>query len=290
MVINPGIMEKLHTIVLISFLMLTNCKNERINADTYGAKIPFSYPDRGFGINIIKDSAFSIFTSHTFFPDVDIDLTIFSGKIYRKDDFLYAKDDLSGEIILFTKDDKTIKLHNIRYFGLIFEKEREFSESNQDVLDFLAHEMKFYNAKTKDQNPNTIELKEIFNDSIVEFSNDYGLSLIFDSDSIYNYTIDNLVFTRGLWQIKDDTLIFDDFSRHKNTYPSELYDCNEYMLSFVQKERVIYKAWMVNDSTLFMGSLPFARACLEMQLIKPGTGCRFFQSLLKEKPFYYPIF
>lgn len=290
MVINPGIMEKLHTIVLISFLLLTNCKNERINADTYGAKIPFSYPDRGIGINIIKDSAFIIFTSHYFFPDAEIDLTIFSGKIYRKDDFLYAKDDLSGEIILFTKDDKTIKLHNIRYFGLIFEKELEFSQSNQDILDCLANEMNFYNAKAKDQNPNTIELKEIFNDSIVEFSNDYGLSLIFDSDSIYNYTIDNLLFTRGLWQIKDDTLIFDDFSRHKDTHIPNTYNCDDNMISFVQKERVIYKAWMVNDSTLFMGSLPFALACREMKLIKPGTGCRFFQSLLKEKPFYWPIY
>lgn len=90
MVINPGIMRTLYTIVLISFLLLTNCKKERINVDTYSTAIPFSYPNRGINISIINDSAFHISTPLKMFSDVIIDMTIFSGKIYRKDNFLFA--------------------------------------------------------------------------------------------------------------------------------------------------------------------------------------------------------
>ncbi len=280
MVINPRIMRTQLTIGLSLLLLLTNCSKERMRADAYSAVIPFSKANtRIIHLDIINDSAFVIYTGQMtpdIPPDIVYYLTISYGKIYRIDNYFYAKDELSGEKILYSKDGNTLKLYNSRYAGLVFEidqaslPETETEEDQFRIKEYFkqfAKEMNSHKEKSKARIPVATKSIEFFKDSIIEFSNRYDLRLILKDDSVYHFTFENLLFSAGEWHIVNDTLFFNEFFLLSNrTYPPD--DLDDKMTSFIEKNSIIYKAWMVNDSILFMGTLPFAQTCSEMKIVK----------------------
>ncbi|MBL7906385.1 MAG: hypothetical protein JNL22_15285 [Bacteroidales bacterium] len=267
------------TIGLSLLLLLTNCSKERMRADAYIAVIPFaSSYSRNINMDIINDSAFVIYTRQTT-PDIPLDivyyLTISYGKIYRIDNYFYAKDELSGEKILYSKDGNALKLYNSRYAGLVFEKdqaslpETETEEDQFRIKEYFkqfAKEMNSYKEKSKARIPVATKSIEFFKDSIIEFSNRYDLRLILNNDSVYHFTFENLLFSTGDWQIINDSLIFTESIIFRNRhFPSDL---PEKVFDFIEQSTNIYSAWMLNDSTLFMGTLPFAQTCNEMKIVK----------------------
>lgn len=280
MVFNSRIMRTQLTIGLSLLLLLTNCSKERMRADAYSAVIPFSKAyTRNIHIDIINDSAFVIYTKQMtpdIPPDIVYYLTISYGKIYRIDNYFYAKDELSGEKILYSKDGNTLKLYNSRYAGLVFKidsaslLETETEEDQYRIKEYFKHfakELNSHKENSKARIPVTTKSIELFKDSIIEFSNHYDLRLILNNDSVYHFTFENLLFSAGEWQIVNDTLFFNDFFLLSNrTYPPD--DLGDKMTSFIEKNSNIYKAWMVNDSILFMGTLPFAQTCNEMKIVR----------------------
>ena len=289
------------TISLTLFLLFTGCTKDRNKINSYSAAIPFSTEyNKSIEIDIINDSAFVIHTSYLTPGDMSDAigyLTISSGKIYKINNYFYAKDELSGEIIIYSKQSNSLKLYNSRYAELCFKENLENdlnidSETEEDFYrrkDFFnrtAIDLKSYTDKSKVQVPHSIEKDELNKDSIIEFSNHCGLSLILNRDSTYFYTIENLLFSTGNWRFENDSLIITESITFRNKkFPSDL---PENIMDFIEQNPNIYTALMLNDSTLFMGTLPFAQSCEKMTRTKPGFRYKFFESLMPPKPSQMP--
>lgn len=250
-----------------------------MRVDAYSAVIPFaSSYSRNIDIDIINDSAFVIYTRQTtpdIPPDLILQMIISSGKIYRIDNYFYAKDELSGEKILYSKDGNTLKLYNSRYAGLVFEKnsesllETETEEDQYRIKEYFKHfakELNSHKEKSEARIPVASKSLELFKDSIIEFSNRYDLRLILNNDSVYHFTFENLLFSTGDWRLINDSLIFTESIIFRNRrFP---FDLPEKAFDFIEQSTNIYSAWMVNDSILFMGTLPFAQTCDEMKIVR----------------------
>ncbi|HPE43635.1 MAG TPA: hypothetical protein PKV88_06105, partial [Bacteroidales bacterium] len=59
---------------------------------------------------------------------------------------------------------------------------------------------------------------------------------------------------------------------------------SEKLQTFIEKNQNIYTSFLVDDSTLFMGTLPFAQSCLKMTTMHPGIRYKFFNSLRPPSP------
>ena len=285
---------KAKLIFLILFiLIIISCTKVENEIVTYTSKVPFSTDyERNIEFKILNDSAFLIQTLYlTPGSETDITdyLTISSGKIYKIDNYLYAKDDLSGEIILFSKDGNYLHLYSSRYDNLNFKMDRydiygsdivSQKELYYTILNSYkekSEQLTLYKKKIKDFNSTRNRNIEFLNDSIVEFSNHFGLSLLLYNDSTYFYTIENLLFSNGDWQFENGSIIFTESVIFKNrAYPYEIPDK---LLTFIKKSENIYTAWLVDDSTLFMGTLPFAQSCQKMTRVQPDIRWKFFTSL-----------
>lgn len=288
------------TISLTLFLLFTGCTKDRNKINSYSAAIPFSTEYyRSIEIDIINDSAFVIHTLYLTPGDMSDAigyLTISSGKIYKISNYFYAKDELSGEIIIYSKQSNSLELYNSRYAELCFKEKLDIdlnidSETEEDFYwrkDFfnrIAINLKSYRDKSKVQVPHSVENYELNKDSIIEFSNQCGLSLILNRDSSYFYIIENLLFSTGNWRFENDSLIFRESLTFRNKTYSEL---PENIMDLIEQNPNIYTSWMLNDSTLFMGTLPFAQSCLEMRKTKPGFRYKFFESLIPPDPSQMP--
>lgn len=286
---------KAKPIFLIPFLLfIVSCTRVENKIVTYIAEVPFSTEYyRDFEFDILNDSAFIIKTLYLTpgsLSDESTHLRVSSGKIYKIDNYFYAKDDLSGEIILFSKKGNQLLLFNSRYATLDFKMdESDFNEQGYSSKEDLycnykkyfteAYEkLNLYKDQAKDLNSSYFNDMEFSIDSIIEFSNYFGLSLVLSKDSTYFYTIENLLFSTGVWQFENGNLIFTESITFRNRpFPFELSDK---MQDFIENNDNIYRARMVDDSTLFMGTLPFAQSCKKMKRVQPSISCKFFKGLL----------
>lgn len=287
---------KAKPIFLIPFLLIImSCIRVENKIVTYTSKVPFSTEfDRSIEFEILNDSAFLIHTLYLtpgFVTDCYVSLTISSGTIYKMDNYFYAKDDLSGEIILFSKDGNYLHSYSSRYDNLSFKLEMDdidesditYEKENyyrkKDYFMEEAKQLNLYRDKIKDLNSTMNNNITFSNDSTVEFSNPFGLNLFLFSDSTYLYTIENLLFSAGDWQFEKGRMIFTESVTFKNSnYPYEIPDK---ILNFIEKSENIYTTWLVNDSTLLMGTLPFAQSCQKMTRVQPDIKCKFFTSLIR---------
>lgn len=275
------------------FLILMCCTRDKDKIVTYICKVPFSTDFcRSIEFNILNDSAFLIQTQYLtpgFFSDTYDNLTISSGKIHKIDNYFYAEDDLSGEIILFSKDGDYLHSYSSRYDNLnfkmvkddIYESDIDTNEENirngDDFME-LAKQLTLYKEKIKDLDSFRNTNISLSNDSIIEFSNHIGLSLLLFNDSTYFYTIENLLFSDGEWQFEKGRFTFTESIVFRNrNYP---YEIPNKIQTFIEQNDNVYTAWLIDDSTLFMGTLPFAQSYSKMTKVKPSIRYKFFDSLL----------
>lgn len=289
---------KAKSIFLITFLLIfISCKQDKNKFITYTSKVPFS-PEfyRSIEFKILNDSAFLIQTLHLnmgFGSDETVYYTISSGKIHKIDNYFYAVDDLSDETILFSKDGDFLHLYGSRYDNLnfkmnkdeVYESDFDINEDNfrkKNYLLELAEKLNSYKEKIKVIDSARNKEIVLVNDSVVEFSNDFGLSLLLYNDSTYEFTIDNLLFSIGEWKFEKGCIVFDEFVTFtERNYPHGI---SEKLQTFIEKNENIYTSFLVDDSTLFMGTLPFAQSCLKMTKMQPGIRYKFFNSLRPPSP------
>jgi hypothetical protein len=259
--------------------------------------VPFSTEFyRSIEFKILNDSVFLIQTLHLnkwYWSEKFVYHTISFGKIHKIDNYFYAVDDLSGETILFSKDGGYLHLYGSRYDNLNFEMEKDDvyeSDFNYHEDDFrkmnylieLAEKLSSYKEKIKVVDSARNKEIVLVNDSIVEFSNDFGLSLLLYNDSTYDFTIENLLFSTGDWKFEKGCIIFTEsfvFTNRNNPYESP-----DKLQTFIEKNENIYTSFLVDDSTLFMGTLPFAQSCSKMSKVQPGIRYKFFDSLRPPSP------
>lgn len=283
---------KFNPIFLLAFLLLfVSCRNNKYETVTYTAKVPFS-PEYYRSIEFVNynDSVFIIQTMDLSYDFTDIisHLTISTGKIFKIDKYFYTKDDLTGETILFSTDGDYLQFYGSRYDNLNFKKEKDdVYESDFDInednfrkriyLMELAENLSSYKEMIEDVDSSRNKEIVLVNDSIVEFSNHFGLSILLYNDSTYDFTIENLLFSTGYWKFEKGCLIFDESVIFSNrNYPYEIPDK---LLIYIEKNENIYTSYLVDDSTLFMGTLPFAQSCVIMRKVRPGIKSDFFNSL-----------
>ena len=288
---------KAKSIFLIFFLLIfISCKKDKNKFITYTPKVPFSTEFyRSIEFKILNDSAFLIQTMDLSydFTDVISHLIISSGKIHEIDGYFYTTDDLTGETILFSKDGDYLNLYGSRYDNLnfkmkkddVYESDFDINEDNfrkKNYLLELAEKLSLYKEKIKVIDSARNKEIVLVNDSVVEFSSDFGLSLLFYNDSTYDYTIENLLFSTGDWKFEKGRIIFTESVVFTNrNYPFEI---SEKLLTFIEKNENSYTSFLVDDSTLFMGTLPFAQSCSKMTRVQPGIRYRFFDSLRPPSP------
>lgn len=283
---------KAKSIFLIFFLLIfISCKKDKNKFITYTSKVPFSTEFyRSIEFKILNDSAFLIQTMDLSndYSDIISHLTISSGKIHKIDGYFYTTDDLSGETILFSKDGDYLHLYGSRYDNLNFKMEKDdVYESDFDInednfrkknyLIELAEKLSSYKEKIKVIDSARNKEIVLVNDSIVEFSNDFGLSLLLYNDSTYDYSIDDLLFSTGDWEFEKGRIIFtESVVFTSRNYPFEIPDK---LQTFIEKNEIIYNSFLVDDLTLFMGTLPFALGNPNMKKVKPGARYKFFNGL-----------
>ncbi len=224
---------------------LFSCKNHRNSV--YSTEIPF-LP----GVQVflqISDERYLLSST---------DGEISSGILKKKNGHLFFEDKLSQESFLIEKKDQFIIFRNGRYKDLFFAKDNRIMKSygfnetadfrfevdNDDLRNYLKH-------MSGNQNMGKSQIK-LLNSRYSNFDD-----LLFEvySTGRFAYLYKGLIIEYGTFYKEQDTLVLGGES-----YMEQRKDNNEKQRSIIMASKnPHFKVFIINDSTLSLGTLPFAR-------------------------------
>lgn len=238
---------KLYIVILLFVGLQFSCSRKE-SVETYRAVIPFTAV-RSIYIHILEDRF--IFRESGMNGQV-----IQIGHIANCKGMRCFKDDISGEVYFFKKNEQTLTFLSGRYKDLLFIKENFVpNESSMD-----AHRNIFSGIqKILDRHTILINERNINNEFRIDFQNEYTfsnkdstLNIYLEPDSTYMFYRFRYIIDMGRYSEHNSTISF-----YSEPLLSELVPYGEWD-SYNSFIRTTYKAFMVSDSSMIMGTLPYS--------------------------------
>lgn len=233
-------------ILCFVIICLSSCKESQNSA--YSVEIPFSF----------ANPLFLEISNEKYILYISTDGIVSSGSFKKVENYLVLNDGLSAETFLIEKKCQYLIIRNGRYKDLIFAKDMGIMESknfDEDVKFLFDVEklniegyLNYHKNSVRENSDQEIKLN-------AAYSNQNELTLELYTNERFAYIYNGLFIEYGTFHQEQDTLFLAGES-----YMEERNDNSEKQHSVINSfKNPVFKVFIINDSTLSLGTLPFAR-------------------------------